>query len=500
MTETPHVDANPRALGRIIAKNTAFVMLGTAALKAVNFLFGIYVVRRLGGDSYGQYSIVIAFVGLFQIFAELGMSQYVMREIARDRTRTRGLFWNLVALRLLLALAGIAGITLAARVTGYTPALVLAVFLYTWTFVISAFDAALETVLTANERFDYVTTLAIVGQVSFMLLGSMVLFSGLGFIVLIGVGLLAMLPKLALAIWAVRRHRLVSWPPEIDAHQWRGMIKGGVPFGFSSLALTISFSLDTVMLSKFQSAEVVGWYSVAYGLVLSLVYTLNSFSRAMVPSLARTYVGDKARVERWFFRSVKYIMILSLPIAVGGTLVAFPLVRLLYTAEYLPAAVGLQVIIWDVPFLLLAAFFGNMTAVVGEERAAARIFGLSAMANVGLNLLFIPRLGMPGAAFVTVLTDLIASLQFFFLLRKRMHLPDMASVFLRALAAAAVMGGAVFLLGQRSLLVLVVAGLVVYACLVLALRLFDSTERDILPRLLQRLRGMRWRPEPTSRG
>jgi O-antigen/teichoic acid export membrane protein len=499
MTESAMTDPTHQQLGRTIAKNTAFVMLGTAALKAINFLFGIYVVRRLGDDSFGQYSTVIAFVGLFQIFAELGMSQYVMREIARDRSRTRGLFWNLVTLRLLLSFLGIGGITVAARLTGYAPALVLGVFFYTWTFVLSAFDAAFDTVLTANERFDYVTTLAILGQLAFVVLGSVVLFAGWGFIALVAVGLLAMLPKLALAVWALRRNGLLVWPPEINPRLWPALVKGGIPFGFSSLALTIAFSLDTVMLSKFQPPHVVGWYSVAYGLVLSLAYTLNGFSRAMVPSLARAYVGDKGRVERWFYRSVKYVLLLSLPIAAGGMLVAFPLIRLLYTAEFIPAAPALQIIIWDMPFLLLASFCGNMSAVVGEERAAARIYGLSALANAGLNLLFIPRLGLLGAAFVTVLTDMIASLQFFFLLRGKMHLPNMTSVLVRILAATSVMAGAVLLAGNRSLLTLLPVGFSVYVGLVLGLRLLDSSERETVVHLIRQVLGSRLRAEPVSR-
>src|SRR3972149_4069479 len=128
----------PQTLGRTIARNAAFVTVGGILLKVVNFAFGIYVVRRLGDDRFGQYSIVLAFVGLFQIFAELGISQFVMREISRGRDKASSLFWNLVAVRLVLAALGIAGITIGAAGIGYSDALVLGVFLYTWTFVLSA--------------------------------------------------------------------------------------------------------------------------------------------------------------------------------------------------------------------------------------------------------------------------------------------------------------------------------------------------------------------------
>ena len=53
-----------RGLGRIIVKNTVFLTLGNVVLKALTFLFNVYVIRRLVDDRFGKYSIVLAFVGL----------------------------------------------------------------------------------------------------------------------------------------------------------------------------------------------------------------------------------------------------------------------------------------------------------------------------------------------------------------------------------------------------------------------------------------------------
>src|SRR3990172_741922 len=183
MSESAAVENRPPGhSGRTIAKNAFFITLGSTALKLVNFAFSVYVVRSLGDDRYGRYSIVIAFAGLFQIFAELGMSQYVMREIARDRSRTRLLFWNLAAVRFLLALLAIVGITAAGALVGYSPDIVLGIFIYSCSFVLASLYAPLETVLKANERFDYVSSLTVLGQLVFELLGTIVLRSGMGFL------------------------------------------------------------------------------------------------------------------------------------------------------------------------------------------------------------------------------------------------------------------------------------------------------------------------------
>jgi hypothetical protein len=55
----------------IIARNSAFV-------KVLGFLFNVYVVRRLGDVHFGQYSAVMAYVAMFAIFTDWGMSPYAL--------------------------------------------------------------------------------------------------------------------------------------------------------------------------------------------------------------------------------------------------------------------------------------------------------------------------------------------------------------------------------------------------------------------------------------
>jgi O-antigen/teichoic acid export membrane protein len=474
------------SLGSIIAKNTLFVTFGGLALKALNFGFMVYVVRQLGDNRFGQYSIILAFVGIFQIFAELGVSQYVRREVARDRSRAESLIWNMMAIRLLLALIGIVGITWAARAAGYAPELVIGVFIYTCGFILSAIDMPLDTVLWANERMDYLTAMSVLAQIVFIFFGALFLFRGLSFIWLIVASLLSIIPRILLGVWAVSRHRLIKPRFPINPRIWPGLIRAGIPFGLISLALTIDYSVDTIMLSRFVSDSEVGWYNVAYQLTRSMLFFFSGFSVAIVPSLSRTYVDDKSAVEHWYYRSVKFIILASLPLAVGGMLVAMPLIRFLYTDEFIPSAFALRIIIWDVPFLMFASFCGNMTTVVTEERSAARIYGLSAVANIGLNLIAIPLFGYLGASVVTVLTDIVITVQFYYLLKRKLNLPNIKPVLWRTVLASGIMGFVVWLALDLNLFLVIGLGAAVYLFLVIVLRLLDAEEISLIKRYVLR--------------
>jgi O-antigen/teichoic acid export membrane protein len=487
MSHNPVPEASPSAsLGNIIAKNTIFVTLGNLTLKALNFVFAVYVVRSLGDARFGQYTTVLAFVGLFQIFAELGVSQYVRREIARDRSKTQAYVWNLLVIRVLLALVGIGAITGGAFAIGYPSELVLGIFIYTVGFLLSAIDMPLDTVLWANERMDYLTLINIASQITFIIFGALFLFSGLSFIWLIIASLISILPRIVISIWAISKHALLNWKFEVNPRLWPILIRAGIPFGLISLALTIDYSVDTLMLERFVEYEEVGWYNVSYSLTRSLLFFFSGFSVAMVPSLSRTYIQDRLAVERWYYRSVKFIILSSLPIAVGGMLVAFPLIRFLYTEQFDPSALALRIIIWDLPFLMFASFCGNMTTVVAEEKSAARVYGISAVANIILNLIFIPRFGFLGAAATTVATDIVISFQFYFLLKRKLNLPDIKPALVRVSGASVLMGVAVWLAKDYHLFVQIGIGVVVYFLLVFAFRLLDKDEKSMIARFVMK--------------
>jgi O-antigen/teichoic acid export membrane protein len=344
----------------------------------------------------------------------------------------------------------------------------------------------LSAVLEANERFDYVTVITILGRLLFFLIGGIVLFTGRSYIALILASIIIMPLQIVLSTAVVGRHDLAKLKPSIQITTWPTLLRRGLPFGIISLFLTIAFSIDTVMLSWFEQDYVVGWYNVAYGLIPSITFFFTGFKRAIVPSLARTYVNDPGQVNRWYYGSVKFILLSSIPIAVGGMIVAFPLIDFLYGQEFLPAAFALQILIWDVPFLMFASFAGNMTTIVSEEKAAAKIYGINTLANVVLNLYAIPQFGLVGAAIVTVITDLIGALQFYFLLKRKMELQSITSIGIRILLASALMGGILLLVGDLNLFLLIGLGAVVYLGLILLFRVINHEELTLLRRSVHR--------------
>lgn len=476
-----------RSLGRTILRNTLFVSSGGGLIRLLSFAYTIFYVRALGEHVYGQYATILAFTGLFGIFFELGMTQYVERSLAQDRSRLPELLWTLVIVRLGLAFAGAALIPALALTLGYEPVIVTGILIQTASFVLAALLAPLMTIFTSHERYDLWTVCQVIGQLGTIALGAGVLLLGGGLVPLMLSGLLVMVVQIGYCLAAVRRAGVGPLRFHFEAGRTPAFLRASLPFALTSLALTISFNVDTFLLSLMQPSNVVGWYSAAYRLVPTIVSILGGFLTVITPSLARTYVHDRETVHRWTRTSIKWLAMFGVPTAAGASLLAAQLTGLLYGPEFAPAAVVLAIISWDIPLRLFNAFAGNVTAAVGLERRAWRIFMTGSLMGVALYPGAIMLYGMVGAAVVTVLTDGVNALLFYRLLGKHLHAGAVGATLLRVGAAAALMGLIVWGLRSVALLpVVVAAGALSFGGAAMALGLIDQQARARFAGLLVR--------------
>lgn len=462
-----------RDLGGIILRNTLAATAAGWTIKLLNFAFIIYVVRVLGDAELGRYAIVTAFVGLFSVFSELGLAQYVERSIARDPSQANHLFGNLVALRAILAVAGVVGITATAFALGYEPEIVFGIFIYTLTFLLAAILVPLTTLLSANERFDVLSAIQVITQLLTMATGLVLLQVGAGFYALLLTGFVVVPIQIAMTLYAVRRHDLGPVNLRMTPGTWPTLVRASIPFGLTSLALTFNFNVDTVILGFFHSDSAVGWYNASYRLVFNAVGIVGGFLAVMTPSLAREHQRDPERVTRWVNGTIRWMLLFSVPASAGMCLLAPRLIALLYGPEFVDAGPALAIIAWDIPLLLLNSFFGNVTAAVGLERPAAKIYLLSAGLNVVLNLMFIPSFGIVAASAVTITTDVISAGIFYVLLRREMGMAELGRTATGIVTATVLMAVVVWLLGGAALPIVIGAGALVYGLTAIRLGVLD---------------------------
>jgi O-antigen/teichoic acid export membrane protein len=476
-------------VGRAVTRNSAAGLAAQVGIKLLGFGFSVLIVRTLGAEAFGQYATVLAFTGLFVVFADLGVSQYAVRNYAswRDASdayqRVTALYGNVVAVRLLLAitvaLVMIASVWLAGRPLPMVGAVALAAL----GLVIWSLQGATETVLTGFERLDVAAVNKVANQLVFVFAGSLALWLGAGYYGLLLANLLAIVATTWLCWRAVRR--LGIWPARPVVREWPNLIRTSLPFGMIGLALGLSYKLDSVLLNTFRGDVETGYYNAAYNLIFSVVVLSNVFNLALYPSLTRQAAVDRSSLVHIYARALQYLMVLALPIAAGTWVLAEPLVHFLFTPAYSPAIPVLQIIIWVVPLMFASEFLGYVALVDGHEGHAARAVLLGTGFNVALNLLFVPRYGLYAASVMTVLTEALLVGQYVWLLGPTLRRLSWGQILVRPLMATLAMSMIVLALRDLPVILCIAVGAVVYGVLLVALGVLGKDELRFVEALRQ---------------
>jgi O-antigen/teichoic acid export membrane protein len=463
-----------------VARNSAWGLGAQLAIKILSFAFSVLVLRHLGAEEYGQYAGVLAFGGLFVFLADLGISQYVVREIARQRNTPGGeqlaesLYASALSLRLLLSLFAATLVVSAAWLTGRPPAMVGAIALGTLGLIMYAVQGTSDAVLGGYERLDLSSAAKIVNQFIFVLVGGVALWFGFGYYGLVMANLLGVAAITFLCWRSVRR--LGLRPGSINFAQWPSIVRASVPFGVIGFTLGLSYKFDSVLLNVTRSNLETGYYNAAYNLVFSAAIISNVFNTALFPSLTRRAARSSDSLNQVYDRSLRYLLVAGLPIAVGTCMVADQLIVALYTTDYLAVVPALQVVIWAVPLMFLSEFLGYTAAVQNKERRVARAVLVSTSLNIVVNVLLIPPFGFLAAAIMTVVTEAVLVSQYVWMLRSTLRQLNWKRSLSGSLCAAAAMAGVLAIAHPLSLLVEIGLGIFTYGLMLLILRMIGPEE------------------------
>jgi O-antigen/teichoic acid export membrane protein len=240
------------------------------------------------------------------------------------------------------------------------------------------------------------------------------------------------------SLFLVRRS--IAWT--LETERLPVLLRFGLPLVPANLAGWAMAASDRFILEHYQTASMVGIYAANAKVAELLRMATGWFFLAYVP-YAFANAKQPAATEL-LGRMFTYFMLVFAGLALALALLAPEIVRLIAPPEFL---VGHQVI----PLLLLANLCYAMFYVValsfdlsGKTQYAVVAVVVGGIANVGLNLTVIPRLGMVGAGLTAFLSTLLLLLAGY-VLAQRVYRIQYEFLRLGKLLAS---GVAIFLLGR----------------------------------------------------
>lgn len=257
----------------------------------------------------------------------------------------------------------------------------------------------------------------------------------------------------------------------------------------SNVSSWVVDSSDKYVIGILIGSVAVGCYSPGYALGSILLMFLSPFAVLLPAVLPEHYEkGDMSEVDKYLSYSMKYYLLLTIPAAVGMSVLSKPLLYIITTPEI---ALGGYMV---TPFVCLGAIFMGMYGIANNilileknTMILGKLWIVVAISNIVLNLLLVPYLNILGAAIATLICYILAFAVTAIASKKTMRLPFNIKELLKIVIAASIMGIAVYIMhpiGIINVLISIVAGVIIYFAIIFILKAVTMKEIAIFKDLI----------------
>jgi O-antigen/teichoic acid export membrane protein len=386
-------------------RNTAARAAGEIVGKLASLVLFAVLAREVGTSGLGAFVFALAWAAMSVEPVGLGVDRYLLRRIAKERTALGTYLFNALALKLSRSLPLIAASLVAINLLDYGSETRRAVYVLTLALLLESVTRTLVSVFNAFERGGLIATAIVVQRISTAALGIAALAAGGGVVAVCVAYLVGVTLRLGLALRQLRRH--IGLPPMTFPREGRAELRSrSAPFAVQDVFQLVLGKVDVVILSLMASDSVVGIYGAAYRLLEATGFLTTSMVGAF--SAQYTYLGPDTRptVRGVFQRSLKLSLSVLVPCAVTFAVLATPLCRLFFGAEFEDAADPLRIL---APVVVLYGLVVLSTSLIVSRRSPMAIvptIGAVAALNVALNLVLIPEYEDTGAATAMLLAEI----------------------------------------------------------------------------------------------
>lgn len=281
----------------------------TLGAQAVKFALGLgstmILARLLSPKDYGLIAMVGAVTNLVGVIKDGGLSAATVQRADVTDAQVSTLFWINAALGLLVALLVAALSPFVAWFYG-DPALLAVTLVMAIPFVLGGLTVQHQALLQRQMRFKALSAIDIVSLVVSLAVGIGLAATGFRYWALVAMPLVAGVIWLGLA-WAVTR-----WKPAAPTRGSgvRSMIRFGGGLTLNNLFHTLGATADKLLLGKFVSAEVLGYYTRAQALMLQpMLQIMPTVQTVVLPAMSR--LAENLEQFRRAFRQLLQVITIA---------------------------------------------------------------------------------------------------------------------------------------------------------------------------------------------
>lgn len=392
------VNTNTR---QTILKNTFWLFVGEAMGRLIKLGLIVYVARELGANGWGIFAYAISIGSLLMIFSDIGIGTIITRDAIQKKEDHKTFISTALLLKGIIL---IISIVLVIFISPYISNIKEARILFPVIGLIFLFDSIRDIGFAINrilEKMEREMIIKVIMNLIILVLGViLVKMNPLPISVAIayatgsGISVLLIIMVIKNSIW--------EFITKTNFGTLKLVVKTALPFAIITLVGSIMANTDIYMLGIWKTPEDIGMYSAAQRFYQFILIIPSMIASATLPLMSRLANKDNAKFRTVLEKTLSVFMMIGIPMAIGGLVLADQIILLIFGPSYMNAIPALRVFM----IMLLASFplivLINSIFVYNKQKKLvwANIFGV--LANIVLNFSLIPKFGITGAAVATL--------------------------------------------------------------------------------------------------
>ena len=398
---------------RNLYRDASHYLTGQVAGLALGFVSFPIFTRALSVAEYGMLCLTLQITAMATVLSKMGLQNSIQRfyqERALGEVGQLRSFYSTLLLGAALCAIGVVVLFLLAL--GLVPNSLLSpvfkrvLLLGSGLIFVRAMHPIVMNFLRAERRTRAFNVFDVLARATSIALVSALLFLWGRSVkmVLIGTVTVELISVAALVVLLIPRGMLSL--SAFDRPLFRASLIFGFPLVGYELAGVILDSGDRLIVQHYLGFQALGYYSAAYNmsnyLVMALMFPMNL---ALFPIYMKLWATKGSEETRTFLSTAldKFIMVLMCVLA-GTAVTARYAVIVLGSQKLQKAYPLLPILVLGLMIYSLHIFFNAGLIIHKKTVTMFKIIGLSAVLNVVLNVLLIPRIGLKGAAIATLLS------------------------------------------------------------------------------------------------
>jgi O-antigen/teichoic acid export membrane protein len=384
----------------------------TWGVRVISFLVMIVLARLVAPEAFGLVAYAAVFIAFAQIFVDQGFSDAIVQFSKLDREHLDTAFWVSILTGGLLTIAGVFASDAAASFFR-EPQLAPIIRWLSPVFFLSAMSSVQQAILRRELAFKALTLRSLVANLFSGVVAVIMAFRGYGVWSLVTKILITAIVNMVM-LWQVS-----DWRPgfRFSIKRFRELLLFGINIVGGNFVDFLSAHSDDFLIGYFLGPVALGYYTLAYNLLIVTTDLLISVPNAVAFPLFSSVQSDSASVNRAFGQVILLQSIVAFPVFLGIAALSSELIIQLYGVQWIASIPVLQLLMLIGVVRSAIYIYSSVFRAAGKPSWRFWIYLFTAILNV-ISFVLVVRLGIVAVAASYVIVSYLLMPLYFLMIRK----------------------------------------------------------------------------------